>query len=268
MRPLVFALSFGLSTCLRTAGGTRHRHRSKLRLALGSGLCFGDQPALPPASEADRQELPRRRDVHKVTGEDRYLYRAVDSTGQTVGFLLIGKRDAAAAKRFFGKAVKDPSNLMPRVIHVDKESGLSASGGGVEGGWHAAAAGASASVEVSEQHSRTGSSGGEKADVAGEGVWLDSHGLADAAKDRTGRDDSERASTVGAKGDTLGQAASVDQLFGLRRLNPPSSKAPGLTNYHARISQRNLRTSSIAGVGALVIVSSAATLKGLSNRRR
>ena len=41
----------------------------------------------------------------KVKGKDRYLYRAVDSTGQTIDFLLTGKRDTAAAKRFFRKAL-------------------------------------------------------------------------------------------------------------------------------------------------------------------
>ena len=40
----------------------------------------------------------------KVKGQEKYLYRAVDSTGQTIDFLLTAKRDAAAAKRFFRKA--------------------------------------------------------------------------------------------------------------------------------------------------------------------
>lgn len=35
----------------------------------------------------------------KVKGQEKYLYRAVDSTGQTIDFLLTAKRDAAAAKR-------------------------------------------------------------------------------------------------------------------------------------------------------------------------
>jgi transposase-like protein len=36
-----------------------------------------------------------------VKGKTKYLDRAVDSTGQTIDFLLTAKRDAAAAKHFF-----------------------------------------------------------------------------------------------------------------------------------------------------------------------
>lgn len=39
----------------------------------------------------------------RVKGQEKCLYRAVDSTGQTIDFLLAAKRDAAAAKRFFRK---------------------------------------------------------------------------------------------------------------------------------------------------------------------
>src|SRR5271170_1612490 len=56
----------------------------------------------------------------KVKGQDKYLYRAVDSTGQTIDFLLTAKRDTAAAKRFFEKVFSSSSNAMPRVINVDK----------------------------------------------------------------------------------------------------------------------------------------------------
>jgi IS6 family transposase len=56
----------------------------------------------------------------KVKGLERYLYRAVDSTGQTIDFLLTAKRDAAAAKRFFRRALAHSGNSMPRVINVDK----------------------------------------------------------------------------------------------------------------------------------------------------
>ena len=56
----------------------------------------------------------------KVKGKDRYLYRAVDSTGQTIEFLLTAKRDAAAAKRFLLNAIEASGNAMPRVMNVDK----------------------------------------------------------------------------------------------------------------------------------------------------
>jgi transposase, IS6 family len=40
----------------------------------------------------------------KVKGEWIYLYRAVDSDGNTVEFMLCPTRDAVSAKRFFRKA--------------------------------------------------------------------------------------------------------------------------------------------------------------------
>src|SRR5829696_1640125 len=55
-----------------------------------------------------------------VKGKDRYLYRAVDSTGQTVDFLLTAKRDTEAAKRFFRKVFAAQENPTPRVVNVDK----------------------------------------------------------------------------------------------------------------------------------------------------
>jgi transposase, IS6 family len=55
-----------------------------------------------------------------VKGRDRFLYRAVDSTGQTIDFLLTDRRNAAAAKRFFRRALLNEGNSMPRVINVDK----------------------------------------------------------------------------------------------------------------------------------------------------
>jgi transposase-like protein len=40
----------------------------------------------------------------RVKGKWRYLYRAVDSSGATLDFLLSAKQDAVAAKRFLGKS--------------------------------------------------------------------------------------------------------------------------------------------------------------------
>jgi transposase-like protein len=51
-----------------------------------------------------------------------YLYRAVDSRGQTIDFLLSARRDAEAAKRFFRKALAQPHTVNPRTITVDKNA--------------------------------------------------------------------------------------------------------------------------------------------------
>ena len=55
----------------------------------------------------------------RVAGKWTYLYRAVDSRGATIDFLLSARRDAAAAKRFFQKALRAPGHSRPRVINVD-----------------------------------------------------------------------------------------------------------------------------------------------------
>jgi len=53
----------------------------------------------------------------KVKGRWTYLYRVVDKHGRTVDFQLSERRDVAAAKRFFRKAMRD--NGTPRVITLD-----------------------------------------------------------------------------------------------------------------------------------------------------
>jgi transposase, IS6 family len=56
----------------------------------------------------------------RIKGKWCYLHRAVDSTGATIDFRLSTKRDAAAAKRFFQKALASSGHPTPRVINVDK----------------------------------------------------------------------------------------------------------------------------------------------------
>ena len=53
----------------------------------------------------------------KIRGEWSYLYRAVDRAGKTVDFRLSARRDVAAAKAFFGKAIK--SNGAPKTVTLD-----------------------------------------------------------------------------------------------------------------------------------------------------
>ena len=55
----------------------------------------------------------------RVKGKWRYLYRAVDSTGATLDFLLSARQDAAAAKRFLAKASGQQNYPAPRVINTD-----------------------------------------------------------------------------------------------------------------------------------------------------
>ena len=54
----------------------------------------------------------------KVKGVWKYLYRAVDRDGKTIDFLLTAKRDKAAAKRFFDKAMQ--ANGVPEKVTMDK----------------------------------------------------------------------------------------------------------------------------------------------------
>src|SRR5207247_4656231 len=51
-----------------------------------------------------------------------YLYRAVDSQGNTLEFRLSATRDAEAAKAFFSKTLAAPHTTTPRVINVDKNA--------------------------------------------------------------------------------------------------------------------------------------------------
>ena len=58
----------------------------------------------------------------EVKGKPKYLYRAVDSDGNTLDFLLTAHRDAQAAKRFFCKTLNALHTQEPRVINVDKNA--------------------------------------------------------------------------------------------------------------------------------------------------
>jgi transposase-like protein len=81
------------------------------------------------APEIQRRLRPRLRPTNdswrvdetyiRVKGKWVYLYRAVDSSGATIDFLLSAKRDAAAAERFLAKALRGENHPAPRVINTD-----------------------------------------------------------------------------------------------------------------------------------------------------
>jgi putative transposase len=54
----------------------------------------------------------------KVAGQWKYLYRAVDKSGATVDFLLRAKRDHAAARAFFERAIG--LHDVPEKVAIDK----------------------------------------------------------------------------------------------------------------------------------------------------
>ncbi|EHT97929.1 transposase [Pantoea stewartii subsp. stewartii DC283] len=70
----------------------------------------------------------------KVKGEWKYLYRAVDTDGQTIDFLLTAKRDAAAALRFFRKAIRHHGE--PEVVTIDKSGANTAALATLNGSVH------------------------------------------------------------------------------------------------------------------------------------
>ncbi len=53
-----------------------------------------------------------------MKGRWTYLYRAVDRDGQTLDFMLSARRDLAAARRFFKRAIG--SNGVPDRVVIDK----------------------------------------------------------------------------------------------------------------------------------------------------
>ena len=82
-------------------GGRRSRHDSSVVDQDAAGARSG----VWSAQAASGIELATGRNLLKVNGEWKYLYRAVDSTGHTIDFLLRAHRKLAAARRFFDRAI-------------------------------------------------------------------------------------------------------------------------------------------------------------------
>lgn len=55
----------------------------------------------------------------RVAGSWAYLYRAVDSAGETIEFMLSTKRDLIGAKLFLRLALSTTMGIRPGVINVD-----------------------------------------------------------------------------------------------------------------------------------------------------
>jgi transposase-like protein len=56
----------------------------------------------------------------RVGGQWKYLFRAVDKHGELIDFMLLDRRDTAAAYRFLGKVLKTMRRWPPYSITTDK----------------------------------------------------------------------------------------------------------------------------------------------------
>ena len=82
-------------------------------------LCARTEQALSSGNEAHQCSWRVDETYLRVAGKWTYLYRAVDSEGNTIDFFLSSTRDAHAAKMFLQKALRAPGHPRPRVINMD-----------------------------------------------------------------------------------------------------------------------------------------------------
>jgi transposase-like protein len=92
----------------------------------------------------------------KIRGQWVYLYRAVDRAGKTVDFRLSTRRNVAAAKAFFRKAVKSQGSI-PTTITLDGYAASHRAVRELKAAGQLAANTNPAFIEVPEQPDRAGS---------------------------------------------------------------------------------------------------------------
>lgn len=111
-------------------------YRDLEEIMLERGLCVDHttiyrwvQQYAPELDRRCRPYLKRTADSWKVDETDIkvkkewvYLYRAVDSAGNTLDFFFSATRDAKAAKHFLLKTLAASHTVEPRVINVDKNA--------------------------------------------------------------------------------------------------------------------------------------------------
>jgi transposase, IS6 family len=117
---LVRALFLELQRSRRDDVGARAADRSHHDLPLGALLRARTGATLPPSPERATTDSWRVDETSvEVKGVGMYLYRAVDSAGNTLEFWLSATRDAPAAKGFLVRALGASHTVTPRVITVD-----------------------------------------------------------------------------------------------------------------------------------------------------
>src|SRR6202047_602219 len=177
----------------------------------------------------------------RVKGKWVHWYRAVDSTGATIYFLLSAKRDAAAAERFLTKALGGENHPAPRVINTDEHAGyppaivrLKAEEALKENCRHRTGA-------ISQQRSGTGSSGDQAPDTRKPAFSLV---LGSLAHDRRLRSDPYDPQRPGVRKRAGCEGRSTPLLHSwfvqrgdgliLRTLSPNFALTPKLQHYQKR----------------------------------
>ena len=127
-----------------------------------------------------------------VGGQWKYLYRAVDKLGQTVDFVLTAKRDVAAARRFFERAI-DLHDVAEKIT-IDKSGANTAAVrglGGPQRSDHRASA-----VQGLEQRRRARSPGDQEANSTDDGLQVVLVGYQDHCRHRDHAHDQEGAARL------------------------------------------------------------------------
>jgi putative transposase len=127
----VCALVPGVPAELSKHRGDDGRARS-LRRSFHAASLVDEDPAgargdVSPAQARGGAKLANGRDLRqgrRAGGQWKYLYRAVDGDGDTIDFLLRAKRDRAAARAFFERAID--LRGVPGKITIDKSGSDSA----------------------------------------------------------------------------------------------------------------------------------------------
>jgi transposase-like protein len=88
-------------------------------LALGAALCAILNLRLRRELRQPNRSWRVDETYVRVAGNWAYLYRAVDSVGDTIDFMLSPKRDLTAAKLFLRLSLSGTGGIRPRVINVD-----------------------------------------------------------------------------------------------------------------------------------------------------
>ena len=91
-------------------------HVTVYRWASGSHLSSSRQPRLCRHAPGDRWFVDET--YVKVAGRWTHLYRAIDQRGQVIDVLLSVRRDLAAARRFFIRALR--AGTVPAEVTTDR----------------------------------------------------------------------------------------------------------------------------------------------------